>query len=78
MNLDFSLFKNISVKRVSEKFEAQFRMEFFNILNRANFTSPNDNRTIMDQSGNIVPFAGAITLTNTTSRQIQLALKLAW
>jgi hypothetical protein len=53
-------------------------MEFFNILNRANFTSPNDNRTIMDQSGNIVPFAGAITLTNTTSRQIQLALKLAW
>jgi hypothetical protein len=78
VGLDFSLFKNIPIKRISEDFKAQFRMEFFNVLNRANFQSPNDNRTILDEFGNIQPFAGAITQTNTTSRQIQFALKLSW
>jgi hypothetical protein len=78
VDLDSSLIKNIPVKRVSETFIVQFRTEFFNILNRANFASPTSNNHIMDEFGNIVPFAGAITSTNTTSRQIQLALKLIW
>ena len=78
VDLDFSLLKNISVTRISESFRAQLRAEFFNILNRANFQSPLDNLGIMDEFGNPIPFGGAITRTNTTSRQIQFALRLSW
>ena len=39
-NLDFSLFKNNCIKRISENFNVQFRAEFFNILNRTNFAVP--------------------------------------
>jgi hypothetical protein len=78
INMDFSLFKNIPIPKISEAFKAQFRTEVFNIFNRANFTSPNDNRVIIDSSGNPLPGAGAITLTNTDARLIQFALKLSW
>jgi hypothetical protein len=77
-NLDFSVFKNNPVKRISESFNAQFRAEFFNILNRANFASPTQNLAVFDQTGLPVSSAGLITSTQTTSRQIQLALKLIW
>jgi hypothetical protein len=76
--LDFSVFKNNHVQRVSEDFNVQFRAEFFNILNHANFASPTDNLTIFDQHGVSVPSAGLVTSTQTTSRQIQLALKFIW
>jgi len=78
IDFDFSLMKNFPFHAISESFNAQFRAEFFNILNRPNFTSPNDNRVIMDQFGNIQPNAGAITLMNTGPREIQFALKLSW
>jgi len=77
-NLDLSVFKNNPVKRISENFNVQFRAEFFNILNRANFASPTNNLTVFDQTGKAVSSAGLITSTQTTSRQIQLALKLIW
>jgi hypothetical protein len=76
--LDVSVFKNNRVRRISETFNAQFRAEFFNILNRANFASPTDHSTVFDQNGNPVSNAGLITFTQTTSRQIQFALKLIW
>jgi hypothetical protein len=76
--LDFSVFKNNQVKRISESFNVQFRAEIFNILNRTNFASPTDNLIIFDQHGLRVPSAGLITSTQTTSRQIQFALKLIW
>ena len=76
--LDFSVFKNNYVKRISESFNAQFRAEFFNILNRANFASPTDNLAVFDQKGQSIPSAGLLTSTQTTSRQIQFALKLIW
>ncbi len=75
--LDFSVFKNNQVKRISESFNVQFRAEFFNVLNRANFASPTQNLAVFDQNGP-VPSAGLITSTQTTSRQIQFALKLIW
>jgi hypothetical protein len=75
IDMDFSLFKNIPIH---EALKAQFRAEFFNILNRPNFNSPNDNRVVLDQSGNPVNNAGVITIMNTTSRQIQFALKFTW
>ncbi len=77
--LDFSVFKNNHIRRISENFNAQFRAEIFNIFNRANFGSPTDNLAVFDQSG--VPqtqTAGLLDSTQTTSRQIQFALKLIW
>jgi hypothetical protein len=76
--LDLSVFKNNPVKRISETFNAQFRAEIFNILNRANFSSPTDNLAVFDQNGQSIPSAGLLTSTQTTSRQIQFALKLIW
>jgi hypothetical protein len=78
LDLDFSLSKNIPVTKISEAFKAQFRMEFFNVLNHTNFTSPNANHTILNADGSTVPFAGALNLTSTTSRQVQFALKVSW
>jgi len=77
-NLDFSLFKNNPVRRISENFNIQFRAEFFNVFNRANFASPTDNRTVFDQTGSPISSAGLIDSTQTPSRQIQFALKLIW
>jgi hypothetical protein len=76
--LDFSVFKNNYVRRISETFNAQFRAEIFNIFNRANFSSPTDNLTAFDQNGQPITSAGLLTSTQTTSRQIQFALKLIW
>ena len=69
-DLDLSLFKNTAL---SEKMNLQFRAESFNLLNRANFGTPND---IIFASGRYSPSAGLITTTATSSRQIQLSLKL--
>src|SRR6266852_3027636 len=51
--LDFSLFKNNYIKRISERFNVQFRAEIFNILNHANFAPPTtpDNTDIFDGTG---------------------------
>ncbi len=76
--LDFSVFKNNHVKWISEDFNVQFRAELFNILNRANFSSPTDNMNVFDGSGARVDSAGLLTSTQTPSRQIQFALKLIW
>jgi hypothetical protein len=78
VNFDFSLFKNNYIKRISDRFNAQFRAEFFNIVNHTNFAPPLDNRNIFDSAGNRVANAGLITSTQTPSRQIQFALKLIW
>jgi Carboxypeptidase regulatory-like domain/TonB dependent receptor/TonB-dependent Receptor Plug Domain len=75
---DFSVFKNNHVRRISENFNVQFRAEFFNVFNRANFSSPTDNLNVFDQSGNPVPSAGLITSTQTPAREIQFALKIIW
>jgi hypothetical protein len=77
-NLDFSVFKNNLIRKISETFNAQFRAEFFNVFNRANFSSPTDNRVVFDQIGNPISSAGLVTSTQTPSRQIQFAVKLIW
>jgi len=75
VDLDFSLFKNFPIH---EALKGQFRAEFFNIINHPNFQSPNDNRVILNPDGSIPANAGAVTLMNTTSRQIQFAMKFTW
>lgn len=78
VNLDFSLFKNNRIKRISDTFNAQFRTELFNVVNHTNFAPPLDNRNIFDSAGSPIGNAGLITSTQTPSRQIQFALKLIW
>jgi hypothetical protein len=78
VSFDFSLFKNNYIKRISDRFNVQFRAEFFNIVNHPNFSPPLDNRNMFDSTGNRVANAGLITSTQTSSRQIQLAVKLIW
>src|SRR5256884_8927356 len=72
--LDLALAKRLSL---SERFSAQFRADFFNVLNHTNFNTPN---TIVFTSaaGGPSQTAGVITATSTSSRQIQLGLKLLW
>ena len=79
-DVDFSLYKNIPVKRISENFNIQFRAEFFNILNRANFAPPilPDNTDIFDSTGAPTGVAGLLTSTTNDSREIQFALKMIW
>ena len=79
-DFDFSLFKNIPVKSISENFNIQFRAEMFNFLNRANFQAPAEqsNTDIFDSTGALVPVAGLITGTTQDNREIQFALKMTW
>ncbi|MFP5205165.1 MAG: carboxypeptidase regulatory-like domain-containing protein [Acidobacteriota bacterium] len=69
---DFSLLKDTSIH---EGTSVQFRAEFFNLLNRANFNTPN---LVAFTPAGVSPTAGVVTSTATTSRQIQFALKLLW
>ena len=78
VTFDVSLTKNNYIKSISDSFNAQFRVEAFNVLNRANFAAPLNHRSIFDQQGNLVPGAGLIDNTTTPSRQIQVGLKLMW
>ena len=78
-NLDMSLFKNNYVRRISEQFNIQFRMEIFNILNHANFNPPTSNTQVFNgdgSTGGLTP--GVIDATATTSRQLQFAVKVIW
>jgi hypothetical protein len=77
-SLDFSLFKNNYIKRISERFNIQFRAEIFNILNHPNFAPPVQgvNTDIFDGTGAPNPAAGLLTRTTTTAREIQFALKI--
>jgi len=77
---DFSAFKD---NHVSGNMNLQFRLEIFNLLNQTNFNTPNLITHVLQAPPNAIfpvqsPTAGQVTSTSTTSRQIQLALKLLW
>jgi hypothetical protein len=82
-NVDLSLLKST---QITERIRTQFRAEFFNVLNRTNFATPNPvvftsgptQGTPANQTAAVVasPTAGVITSTATTSRQIQFGLKV--
>jgi len=76
-NLDFSIFKNNRIKRISENFNVQFRAEIFNILNHPNFAPPTtpDNSDIFFSDGTPTGVAGLLSRTTIPERQIQFAIK---
>jgi hypothetical protein len=79
VNFDLSLLKNNRIARISERFNVQFRVEAFNVLNHANFNPPTSNSQIFNgdgSTGGLTP--GLLDSTATTSRQIQVALKVIW
>ncbi|MBI2822408.1 MAG: TonB-dependent receptor [Acidobacteria bacterium] len=70
-NFDLSLVKDTPLR--GEERKVEFRAEFFNLANRANFGNP---ANFVFSGGARLGNAGRITTTTTTSRQIQFALKL--
>jgi hypothetical protein len=80
--VDFSLFKNTKVPRISDTFNVQFRAEFFNILNHTNYLSPGflnsfgQNNSVYDFDGSSLPTA--LNQTSSSSRQIQLGAKFVF
>jgi hypothetical protein len=74
--LDLSAMKTTSIRSDDDAMKLQFRAEFYNVLNHSNFSPPIANRTVFTAAGATVGTAGNITSTVTTSRQIQLGLKL--
>jgi hypothetical protein len=83
--LDFSAVKK---SHLTEQLNLEFRAEFFNILNRTNFLTPNEvvysSAPTITTTGNVQTVtpsqisstAGVVTATSTTSRQIQFGVKL--
>lgn len=76
-NWDISLLKTT---RITERETLQFRMEFFNAFNHAQFNSPNNNGGFLTNS---VPDLssgafGQITTTSVNPRVIQFALKFSF
>ncbi len=62
---------------ITERLHAQFQAQAFNIFNRVNFQPPQSTQQqIFNASGNLLSTAGQLTLTATTSRQLQFSLKL--
>ena len=81
---DVSLNKDTGLRFLGENAKVQFRLEIFNILNHANFSLPSTigrvfTGALTDPAGASeapIPNVGKIQTTATSSRQIQLALKL--
>jgi hypothetical protein len=71
LTFDLSFQKDI---HFDEQVYLQFRAEFFNILNRANFSRPRNTPFINATLRN--PSAGRITETTTSAREVQFALKI--
>ena len=71
--------------KITERFNAQLRVECYNIFNHPNFLNPGDNTTssLGNQIGNVGAFGlsnATVTRSDTTTsaRQMQVALKLSF
>jgi hypothetical protein len=71
---DFSAAKRWSL---TERLGLQFRGEIFNLFDHTNLNTPNP-VVYAAATGGPSPTAGVITSTATSSRQVQLGLKLLW
>jgi hypothetical protein len=75
VDVDYALMKETTIK---EQTRLQFRAEFFNLFNHANFALPIAGAFVQTANGGGAPNPtfGKITATTTASRQIQFALKI--
>lgn len=78
-SLDLSVMRNFKVRALGEQGNLQFRVETFNVANRANFGPP----SLAAFAGNAaqeMPLSslGLIRSTVTSARQLQLALRLTF
>ena len=85
VNLDFSVHKVFPITRISETFNIQFRAEFFDIANHANFVPPQPcsgdcNSGIYNGNGTSagVGFISAYANAQQPAREMQFALKVNW
>ena len=94
VNFDFSVHKVFPITRISETFNVQFRAEFFDIANHANFvppepcSSPSCNSGILGQDGTKpnpndgfyqgVGFIDTYSNPQQPAREMQFALKVNW
>jgi hypothetical protein len=69
VDFDFTAIKDT---RITERFKLQFRAEFFNLFNHANFQAPN-----IDAGTSTLPSV-TISQTTTDGRDVQFGLKLIW
>jgi hypothetical protein len=77
--VDFSIFKEVPI--VGERLRAQFRVEIFNIFDRANFANPGQNLNAAASFGLITNTrngASAPGIGFGEPRNTQLALKILW
>jgi hypothetical protein len=78
-SLDATLGKTTKLKWLGEAGGLEFRAEFYNLLNRANFSPPATSAlTVFGRTGSLQSGVGQITTTRFNSRQIQFALRLAF
>jgi len=71
-NTDFSIIKNT---KITERFNLQFRADFFDIFNQANFGNPGLNTQSPANFG-VITATRFPTGDSGSSRQLQFALKL--
>jgi hypothetical protein len=77
-NVNFSVFKNNYIRKISEAFNVQFRAEMFNVLNHTNFQPTTNLNPLLNANGATDPKFGLLTATQVPNREIQMALKLIW
>ena len=72
-SFDFSIYKRFNI---TENKRLQFRVELFNLFNRANFGFPGN--VVFTPSGAFAGNAGVITRTVTTGREVQFGLRFSF
>jgi hypothetical protein len=78
VELDCSVSRSFDIRLISEPMKLQLRAEAFNLANHPNFEPPLPNNALFNSKGAPIASGGLITSTATTSRQVQLALRLSW
>jgi hypothetical protein len=78
LDLDLAAYKSFPIHGISQTFQAELRVEAFNVLNHPNFALPLSNTAVFNQAGQPLANAGLITSTQTSSRQIQLGIRTSW
>jgi len=75
-DIDISLVKNTDISRIREGFRAEFRAEFFNVLNHPMFQVPSRQNTAVFTAAGVSTAPQVLTTTSVPERQIQFGLKL--